>query len=207
MMGKFVVFEGIDGSGTSTQATLLYQYLQKKGIRSTLTAQPSHGIIGNLIRQTLKQRVIFTHNPAQFDRQMAYLFVADRHDHLYNEFDGVMQFLEKNTWVICTRYTFSSIAYNAHTPGDFHFIEQLNSAFPNPDLLIYLDTPWETSLQRLQERQELEVYETQEKLQQVRSNFYQILSSYSGLHLQLDSRESIDSLHDSIVQSIEHHFF
>ncbi|MEN9567555.1 MAG: hypothetical protein RLZZ69_2751 [Cyanobacteriota bacterium] len=80
----FIVFEGIDSSGKTTQAELLKNSLIANQEQAVISPEPSNGIIGNLIRQALKQRIIFSKEPELFDRQMAYLFAADRHDHLYN---------------------------------------------------------------------------------------------------------------------------
>ena len=74
MKGKFIVFEGIDGSGSSTQADLLHQYFQAQNIPSVLSPEPSNGLLGNLAREALRKRLRFTEDPKLFNRQMAYLF-------------------------------------------------------------------------------------------------------------------------------------
>jgi len=56
----FVVFEGIDGYGTSTQSELLKKYFVSQGQKAVISPEPSSGIIGNLIRQALKKRILFT---------------------------------------------------------------------------------------------------------------------------------------------------
>lgn len=76
MKGKFIVFEGIDGSGSSTQAELLHQYFRQQNIPSVLSPEPSNGIIGNLVREALRKRFRFTDDPKNFNRQMAYLSLA-----------------------------------------------------------------------------------------------------------------------------------
>ncbi|MEO1802676.1 MAG: dTMP kinase, partial [Cyanobacteria bacterium J06629_2] len=77
----FIVFEGIDSSGKTTQAELLQSYFTANREQAVISPEPSNGIIGNLIRQALKQRVVFSKDRHLFDQQMAYLFAADRHDH------------------------------------------------------------------------------------------------------------------------------
>jgi dTMP kinase len=148
----FIVFEGIDGSGKTTQAELLKNSLLLAGNQAVLSPEPSNGVIGNLIRQALKQKIIFSQDRDLFDRQLAYLFAADRHDHLYNDVDGVFKLIKDNYHVISTRYYFSSLAYNCDTTEQFDFIRKLNDRFPNPDLTIYLDIPIEESLARLKNR-------------------------------------------------------
>jgi dTMP kinase len=199
----FIVLEGIDGSGKSTQANLLKQYFLRKQETAIISSQPSNGIIGNLIRQALQQRIIFTKNPNLFDEQMAYLFAADRHDHLYNDIDGVFKSIASGSHVISTRYYFSSLAYNCHNPEQFDFVKQLNARFPNPDLTIYLDIPVSVSLQRLQERGQTEIYETETKLTKVRDNYQKIFADYDGTLLILDGSKHPEEIYHKIINYFE----
>ena len=92
----FIVFEGIDSCGKTTQAELLKDYFIRQQEQVVISPEPSNGIIGNMIRQALKQRIVFSRDRDLFDEQMAYLFAADRHDHLYNDIDGVFKLIEDN---------------------------------------------------------------------------------------------------------------
>ncbi|RMF27248.1 MAG: dTMP kinase, partial [Cyanobacteria bacterium J083] len=76
----FIVLEGIDGSGTTTQAKLLKEYFSYQNQAVIISPEPSNGPIGHLIREALQGRIFFTKNSDKFDEQMAYLFAADRHD-------------------------------------------------------------------------------------------------------------------------------
>ena len=211
MKKLFIVIEGIDCSGKSTQAELLKQYFITQKQQVVISPEPSNGIIGNIIRQALKQRIIFSralkdtasHNRALFDEQMAYLFAADRHDHLYNDIDGVFKLIEDNYHVISTRYYFSSLAYNCDTVEKFNFIKKLNDRFPNPDLTIYLDLPIEASLIRLQERSLQEVYETKSKLIRVRQQYQKIFAEYDGKAIVLDATQDREYIHRLIVERVE----
>lgn len=197
---KFIVIEGIDGSGKSTQAELLLNYCLNKGEKAVISPEPSSGIIGNLIRQALKKRIFFTTNKKLFDEQMAYLFAADRHDHLYNDIDGVYKLIEDGFHVISTRYYFSSLAYNSPTLEDFEFVSKLNHKFPPPDLTIYLDIPVEISLSRTENRSLKEIYETQEKLAKVKANYEQIFNSYTSKLLVIDGTQNQDIIHEKIIE-------
>ncbi|MDJ0679702.1 MAG: dTMP kinase [Crocosphaera sp.] len=199
----FVVFEGIDGSGTSTQSELLKEYFVAQGEKAIISPEPSSGIIGNLIRQALKKRILFTENTDLFDEQMAYLFASDRHDHLYNDTDGVFKLIKDGFHVISTRYYFSSLAYNSHTQKQFDFVSKLNHKFPNPDLVIYLDLPVEISLARIQGRSLKEVYETKHKLTKVRENYQTIFSQYPDQLLILDATASKETIHKKISEFIQ----
>lgn len=200
--GLFIVFEGIDGSGTSTQSVLLRDGLLVRQLPAVLTCEPSEGPIGNLIRQAMKGRVKFCADPAAFDRQMAHLFAADRHDHLYNETDGVLKLLRQGTHVVCTRYVFSSYAYHCHDEESLAFVQKLNEDFPRPDLLIYLDNAVACSLQRMANRSHREVYENERKLTLVAQNYQRILADYPGRVLRLNAAETPDALHQAIMEAV-----
>ena len=198
----FIVFEGIDSSGKTTQAQLLKNYFAKNKEQAVISPEPSNGIIGNLIRQALKQRIIFSKKRDLFDRQMAYLFAADRHDHLYNDVDGVFKWIGDDYHVISTRYYFSSLAYNCDSSEQFDFIKKLNDRFPNPDLTIYIDIPIEISLARLQERSLQEIYETKAKLTKVREQYQQIFSTYEGNAISIDGTQERQLIHQQIVEQV-----
>ena len=199
----FIVLEGIDSCGKSTQAELLKDYFINQGDRAVISPEPSNGVIGNLIRSTLKKRVFFTEDQQKFDEQMAYLFAADRHDHLYNDIDGVFKLISNGFQVIVPRYYFSSLAYNSSTTEQFNFVSKLNSNFPNPDLLIYLDIPIKTSLERLQQRSIKEVYENEAKLTQVKEKYQQILDGYQDLSLMIDGTKDQQNIYQQIIDFIE----
>lgn len=203
MKSKFIVFEGIDGSGTSTQSGLLREYFAKKNQSAKLTAEPSNGPVGHLIREGMKKRVVFSENTKHFDRQMAYLFAADRHDHLYNDVDGVFKLLNEGNHVISTRYYFSSLAYHCSNEEEFNFVRNLNKEFPNPDLVIYIDNPVEVSLQRLQQRSVQDIYENQEKLQKVKENYQKIFLNYTGKLCVIKGDKDPIQIHKEIVAFIE----
>lgn len=202
----FIVFEGIDSCGKSTQAELLKNYLITQKEQAVISPEPSTGIIGNLIRQALKQRVVFTSDRSLFEEQMAYLFAADRHDHLYNDIDGVFKLIKDRVHVISTRYYFSSLAYNSDTPKQFELVSSLNQRFPHPDLTVYIDVPLEVSLNRLQERPLKEVYETRAKLTKVREQYQRIFASYEGVLLNVDGTQNKQDIHEDIVKFIHDKF-
>ena len=197
---KFIVFEGLDGSGTSTQAELLRAYLEKIGEPVRLTSEPSEGLIGNIIRHAMNGRIIFTEDKDIYDRQMAYLFAADRHDHLYSK-NGILEMQERFN-VICVRYYFSSFAYNCDNAGYFNFIKRLNADFPAPDLCIYLKISPETSVRRIGKRDQLEIYEKLEKLKKVSDNYDQLFLAYGEKHIVIDAEKNIDVVHNEVCNFV-----
>jgi dTMP kinase len=134
----FIVFEGIDGSGKSTQAKLLRENLTRIGRNILLTSEPSAGPIGTLIRKILQKKGNVS------ESSMAYLFAADRTDHLYDNESGIALALDSGQDVICDRYVLSSLAYQK----PFELAASLNSTFLIPDLTIYLRSDPTSALAR-----------------------------------------------------------
>src|SRR3989304_1252387 len=104
MAGKFYVFEGLDGSGLTTQAALLRNYFLSKGKEAVLTKEPTDGLIGGIIKAPLRDE--WKTNPLAL--QM--LFAADRAHHLTTEIEPA---LKKGKNVISDRYVLSNIAYGS----------------------------------------------------------------------------------------------
>jgi dTMP kinase len=207
--GMFIVFEGIDGSGTSTQAEMLKNYFLTNKNSCHLTCEPSDGPIGNMIRQAFKGRLNLSKgkNPYVidgnlFDEQMAYLFAADRHDHLYNEIDGVVKLINEGVTVISTRYYFSSYTYHCNSEADFELVTNLNSRFPKPDLVIYLDNTVDVSMDRMRSRVFKDEYENEKKLALVKCNYDKVFKQYEGEILFVDATKSIANIHNLIVEKI-----
>ncbi len=203
MIGKFIVFEGLDGSGTSTQSKLLCKFLETSGRKVFLTSEPSDGPIGNMIRQAMAKRIHFNDSPIIFDTQMAYLFAADRYDHLNNSVNGILNLLASGVDVISTRYFFSSYAYHVTNQETFNLVSDLNSKFPNPDLLIYMGNTVSESVRRINDRIVQDVYENENKLEQVLINYRSILNSYDGDLIEMNSQDTIDDVHKAICIKVK----
>jgi len=133
--GRFVVIEGLDGAGTTTQARLLGDRLRAEGRAVHVTAEPSGGPVGALVRQVLQKRI--TGGPAGgFDpHALALLFAADRLDHVATE---VAPRLAAGIDVISDRYTLSSLAYQGLTTRDLDWVGTINRQAPAPQLTIFL---------------------------------------------------------------------
>jgi dTMP kinase len=196
--GRFVVFEGLDCSGSSTQANLLYERLISIGRRAWLTSEPSSGPFGQLIRLFFSGRVVLPPERETRDQQFAFAFAADRFDHLHNPTNGVIKHLGEGIDSICTRYVLSSMAYNVETPKEEEVVQRLNQGFPEPDFLIYLDCPVDLSIRRMDAaRATRDTYENVTKLTAVYENYRRAVHEYSGRKLIVDaslSREHIADL-------------
>jgi dTMP kinase len=168
----FIAFEGIDGSGKSTQVKLLSYNLKNAGHKVHLTAEPTEGPIGKMIRD------IFSHKMEADHRVIGGLFIADRLDHLLNKQNGILKKLEEGYTVITDRYYFSSYAYQGtHMP--LEWVIEANSMAANllrPDINIYIDIDPKASMDRLNsDRPAMELYETVENLHNVRSKYMEAI--------------------------------
>lgn len=171
--GKFVVFEGLDGSGQTTQAHRLKDWYSKHGARAHYTKEPTQGPIGSLLRLILSRRLVSRRNRdfEEIDEHtVALLFAADRMDHINSE---IVPRLDKGIVVIGDRYYLSSLAYQS-LGSDYNWIKKLNSKCLVPDLTVFLDVPPEICRRRVgrdRERWHLELYEDMGKLAQVRGYY------------------------------------
>jgi dTMP kinase len=169
--GLFVVLEGLDGSGTTTQAELLTGWLSERGVGAELTREPSTGPIGGLTRSVLDRRLAMDRSA------LALMFAADRVDHLYNETNGIVRTLRQGTWVVSDRYVLSSLAYQAAQGLSPEWLAQINSAAVVPDLTIYIDTDVSTCLDRVERRSgHGELFHEGEQLRRVETGYKQAIS-------------------------------
>src|SRR5207244_4880379 len=158
--GRFIVFEGLDGAGTTTQAKMLAERLQSKGRTVYVAHQPSDGPAGQLIRQILAGRTATQQADGKLgvdERVMALLFAADRLDHLGSQIEPR---LARGEDVILDRYTLSSLAYQGASVSH-EFIVAANRFARKPDLTLFLYVPVNIALEHHSSRgAKLERYET-----------------------------------------------
>jgi dTMP kinase len=161
--GLFVVFEGIDGAGTTTQARRLEARVRAdpRGRRLSLGAEPSMGPVGTLVRHVLRERVVAATPGGErrpFDRRaLALLFAADRLDHVACE---IAPLVDDGWVVISDRYVLSSLAYQG-LDAPVSWIAQINRFAPPPDVMFFLEVPAETAWGRIRDsRPGREIFET-----------------------------------------------
>jgi dTMP kinase len=161
--GIFIVIEGLDGSGKTTQATLLAKKLEQNH-KIFLTAEPSRGKIGTFIREGCLYEDKRLPTEAE-----ALLFAADRIEHMYNE---VKPALDESKLVICDRYIYSSLAYQGSAGLSLEWIKTINSRALQPDFSIFIDVSPEKVIERLQRKKSImETLETQTKVREVYLKF------------------------------------
>ena len=200
--GKFIVFEGIDGAGKTTQINLLANHLREKGRQVYCTAEPTETVSGGLLRDALSgasRRTVC---------EMAAMFVFDRINHNVNPVNGIQKMLGDGFDVICDRYYYSSLAYQG-SGTDPEWVGNMNLNCPEimrPDVCIFLDLTPEQSMARInRNRATQEIYENEEKLTQVRNQFYRVFEELKGRdNIQIvDAYRSVEEIHQSIVELID----
>lgn len=143
--GRFVVLEGLDGAGTTTQARLLADALREDGRTAHVTAEPSGGPVGALVRQVLNRRIAGRDGAPFEPAALALLFAADRLDHAAVE---IAPKLAAGVDVVSDRFTLSSLAYQGLAVGDLAWVEAVNARAPAPDVTIFLRVRPEVGLRR-----------------------------------------------------------
>lgn len=166
--GKFIAFEGIDGSGKSTQIRMLAEKLRRDGVKCLETREPTDSPIGSLVHNIMTGRITAD------NRAVTALFAADRIDHLTNSVNGIVSQIDSGVTVLTDRYYFSSYAYHS-VDADMDWVIACNSESAKilrPDVTVYVDIPVKTALERIASaRAFTELYETEERLTKVRENY------------------------------------
>ena len=166
--GRFIVLEGIDGSGTTSQARALTQELQQRGHRVLATHEPSDGSIGRAIREHLRGE-----RPALDPAALALLFAADRLDHVRTQIEPA---LSRGEIVICDRYVVSSWIYQSLT-CDQTWVRTINRHAPWPDLTLVLQVPASEALRRVHGRdQAREIFENEATQRAVAEGYEAVLA-------------------------------
>ena len=168
---KFIVFEGIDGAGKSTQISLLQKALAERGVRSITSAEPTDLPSGKELRRALSGELKKT------PYEMAEMFSTDRAFHNTDPNVGISKQLSDGYTVISDRYYYSSLAYQGSVLG-FDTVARLNlenGDIRTPDICIFLDLSPQKSLARIGGRgMAVEIYENLEYLTKTRAMFFDV---------------------------------
>ncbi len=164
----FIVIEGIDGAGKTTQLQELHRWMEARYDCSVhTTGEPTNRPIGRLLKDALQRRV-------ELDGIChALLFAADRIDHVKTEIESRIR---RGIPVLCDRYFLSSFAYQwREMPGELDWIESINARAIHPHLTLLIDAPAEVCMERIrQARADTELFEDVETLRAIRENYLEL---------------------------------
>lgn len=196
--GKFIVFEGIDGAGKTTQIQLLAKRLRESGVDVDVSAEPTTNESGKALRRALSGQ------DKKSYCEMAAMFVLDRIGHNYE----IRELVDAGKTVISDRYYYSSLAYQGKAT-DYNWVRTMNIDCPDirrPDVCIYLDLTPEESLKRISNgRESVEIYENLEKLTEVRASFYYTIEDLRKDGEQIfivDASRSIEEISNEIFNIV-----
>lgn len=164
--GFFIVFEGIDGSGKTSQAFLLKEFLDKKGYDVILLREPTEGAWGEKIKNILSNG-----RKGISPEEELNLFIEDRKENINK---NILPAIKNNKIIVQDRYYFSSIAYQGALGIDPQQIRVRNEAFAiKPDLLFYLEIRPEIGLKRIDKgrKGKRDTFEKKQYLEKVKKNF------------------------------------
>ena len=196
MGGRFIVFEGIDGAGKSTQIARLRAALEGMGYAVHQTAEPTDLDTGRMLRAALAGKT------ARTAAEMAALFTLDRIAH--NKEIG--EALAAGQIVICDRYYYSSLAYQGSL-CDYEWVKQMNVGCPEirrPDLCVFLDLAPKDAIARISARGEAaEIYEKEETLALFRDTFYRVFASLEDRVAIVDAAPAPDRIAAAVLDAVQ----
>ena len=199
--GKFIVFDGLDGSGMSTQAAKLVDFLNEKNQKLKfghtgvyLTKEPTSGLIGGIIKSQL------THDWKSSPECLQLLFSADRAYHLEKE---IIPLLERGVIVVCDRYFFSTLAYGSLEIKDFIWLLNLQKQFLLPDLTFLLKVSPKICIERIRkERFGVTLFEQEKVLEEVWKNFEKSAKKFKNIYI-INGERSVDKIAQEIKKIVK----
>ena len=199
--GRFIVIEGIDGSGKSTQIQLLANRLMANKRKVYTTAEPTVSLTGGMLRDALRGVTKKT------TCEIASMFLLDRIFHNVNPVNGIEKFLSAGVDVICDRYYYSSLAYQG-SETDFDWVLDMNLNCPEirkPDICIFLDLEPEKAIERISaNRMVTEIYEEKSRLEKYRKRYFDIFEmlKFTDNIAVVDTDRSIESIADDLYELV-----
>lgn len=199
--GMFITFEGIEGSGKTTQGKLLVEKLQNEGLKVLYTYEPGDTEAGKHIREILLNSEIKINPLCEL-----LLYFADRVQHIEEK---IKPYIESGFIVICDRFTDSTLVYQGYARGiSIDLIKQLNRIVLDefmPDLTILLDCPANIGLGRNQKINKKDRFEIENLAfhEKVRQGYLELVKLYKERFFVLDATESIDKIAEDIYKKVK----
>lgn len=203
MRGVLIAFEGVEGSGKTTQAKRLFSFLKEKSLPCIFTREPGGTDIGDKIRDIL----LDVNNKSMHRKTELLLYLANRAQHVYEK---IIPELQKSTIIITDRFSLSSLAYQGMGRDiSFKVVSRLNKfAVGNikPDLTILVDVPVSIGLNRTEIRSGNKI----DRLEKEKTEFHQkIRDAYLNLAKRAPKKilifsgiKSEDMLHQEIKEKV-----
>ena len=188
--GKFIVLEGLDGSGQSSQASLLGDFFIKNGKDMVLTKEPTQNSeAGKKIKKVLEEHIEI--NPLELQK----LYAQDRKEHLENV---IIPALKQGKIVISDRYFFSTFAFGTAHGADLEELIKMNDNFLYPDLAFLLKVDPKVCIERIEKRADPKtLFEKEEKLEKVWQVYKTFPSRFENVKL-IDGEQSIEQVFEQI---------
>jgi dTMP kinase len=197
---RFIVLEGIDGAGTTTQTERLVAHLRARGRRAAATREPSDGPVGRLLRELLLGQHPLADGGTVAGGAMALLFAADRVDHLQREIEPL---LGAGTDVVSDRYLMSSLAYQAEE-ADRDWVAGLARGVRAPDLTVLVDVPIAVAAaRRSQAGRPVERYDADSTLARVAENYRALARAAPATVVVVDGSGSADQVAAAIAALVD----
>jgi dTMP kinase len=198
-LGRFIVLEGLDGAGTTTQAHRYQRYCTQRHFDSFLTYEPTGDPIGAFIRTLLAGDPGTT--PSQ--HVLGLLFAADRLAHS----EVIERHRAEGRDVVCDRYIFSSLAYQTLDPAiEPQWVADINAGCSMPDVTFFLDVPVDVCLERISARgDDRTIYERKDRLDTIRDNYARLETFYReryGTLVTIDGTLPPDDVHAAILDTL-----
>ena len=199
--GRFIVFEGLDGSGKGTQIRLLEKRLSEIGRSVALTAEPTDSALGGIIRDALSG------DPVRSPSELAAIFLSDRIRHCSDKKKGIKALLESGKDVICDRYYFSSFAYQG-IDTDIDWVIDMNLNCPEiirPDICIFLDVDPDICMERIDSSRAFsEIYEKASTLSRIRKRFFDVFERLGDTEniMIVDASRSPEEISEEIASAL-----
>ena len=203
--GKFIVFEGGDGSGKSTILDMVYDYLIENNIECIKTREPG----GIKISEDIREIILDTKNTKMDSRTEALLYAAARRQHLVEK---VIPKIDKGAIVLCDRFIYSSLAYQGYARNigidEIYQINKFAVGEYMPDLSILFDIEPSTGLDRIKKNSSREVNrldkERVEFHNKVREGYHEVLKINDKM-IKIDASKSIEEVFEDVKEIILKH--
>jgi dTMP kinase len=195
MKGKFIVFEGLDGSGRSTATESIKELLISQGFEVLATKEPTiDSEAGREVKKILRENI--ETNPTELQK----LYVQDRVEHLEKE---IIPALEEGKIVISDRYFFSTLAYGTAHGANLEDLIKLNKNFLYPDLIFLFKIDAKSSMERIEKRGDpKEFFEKKEMLKKVSDIYDTFPSRFKNFYI-INAEKSKEEVFEQIKSVLQ----